>query len=132
MARNRRLKLYEFVSDVVDASVEVLGAELALEPARARELSLRIARSICERNAKSTVYVPEAINLALLERNAQIWAAYQVDGPPPGCARKFTPARAIELSVQYDLSPQQVYNILAEQRALELDQVQGQLPGLET
>ena len=124
--RSRRLKLYDFVADVVEAGQAVLGAELQLDPARAKAVMLLIARGICEKNAKSLVYIPEAINLALAERNARVWAAYQVDSP---AARKFTPERAAELAAEHDLSMQMVYRILAEQRAAEMSDVQPELPG---
>jgi hypothetical protein len=126
--RSRRLKLYDFVADVVEAGQAVLGAELQLDPARAKAVMLLIARGICEKNAKSLVYIPEAINLALAERNARVWAAYQVDSP---AARKFTPERAAELAAEHDLSMQMVYRILAEQRAAEMSDVQPELPGLD-
>jgi len=130
--RSRRLKLYDFVSDVVDAGSGVLlAAELGLDAERARSIAIQMAKAICERHAKSTVYIPEAVNLANIERNARIWAAYQVDGGPPTYARRFSPQRAQELSLEYDLSTQQIYNIIAAQRAMELDQLQPQLPGLE-
>jgi Mor family transcriptional regulator len=139
--RSRRLKLYDYVGDVVDAGSAVLleSAELGLDADRARALMLKIAKAICDRHAKSTVYIPEAVNLANIERNARIWAAYQTDGNqlrawhggPPTYARRFSPERAQELSLEYDLSTQQIYNIIAQQRAMELDQVQPELPGLE-
>lgn len=131
MARSRRLKLFEFVSDVVDAGVAVLTTDQQLQPDQARALMLKVARAICERNAKSTVYIPESIRLANMERNASIWAAYQVDGPAPNHTRKFSPQRAIELAGEFDLSPQQVYNIIREQREIELSDVQHELPGLD-
>lgn len=124
--RSRRLKLYEFVADVVDAGQAVLGAELQLDAAQAKAVMLLIARAICEKNAKSLVYIPEAINLALIERNARVWAAYQLDSP---AARKFTAERAAELAAEHDLSLQMVYRILAEQRAAEMSDVQPELPG---
>lgn len=127
--RSRRLKLYDFVADVVEAGQAVLGTELQLDPARAKAVMLLIARGICEKNAKSLVYIPEAINLALAERNARVWAAYQVDSP---AARKFTPERAAELAAEHDLSMQMVYRILAEQRAAEMSEVQPELPGLDS
>ena len=126
--RSRKLKLYDFVADVVEAGQAVLGAELQLEPARAKAVMLLIARGICEKNAKSMVYIPEAVNMALAERNARVWAAYQVDSP---AARKFTSERAAELAAEHDLSMQMVYRILAEQRAAEMSDVQPELPGLD-
>lgn len=128
--RSRRLKLHEFVADLVGAGTGVLAAELSLDPIKARDVMLQVARAVCARNAKSLVYIPEAVSLMNLTRNALIWAAYQTDGPPPSCTRKFSPARAQELAIEHDLSPQQIYNIIAEQRALELDGVQPELPGL--
>lgn len=129
MARNSRLNLYAFVKDMVDVGSTLLRDELGAPADRANELMLKMAQAICFRNAKSTVYIPEAKNLANMERNAMIWAQYQVDGPPPTCTRKYTPPRALELAAAYDLSPQQIYNILSGQRSLEVDQRQGKLTG---
>lgn len=130
MPRSRRLKLFEFVGDLVDAGEEVLVQELGLTGDRGRALAVAIAKAVCFRNAKSTVYIPEAANLANLERNALIWAAYQADNPEPPYTRKFTPARAIELAAQHDLSPQQIYNIIRGEREAEYSSVQGDLPGV--
>lgn len=131
MARSRRLRLYEFVADLVDLGADVLTTSGRLPAEQSRELMLEIAKAVCFKNAKSTVYIPEAINLANMERNARIWAAYQLDGQAPESARKYSPSRVIELAAAHDLSPQQVYNIIAEQRTDELSLVQPQLTGLD-
>lgn len=116
MPRNSKLKLNSFVSDLVECCVKVLVAENALPADQAHELMLRAAKDICFLNAKSTVYIPEAKSLNNLARNVRIWQAYRVDGPAPACTRKFSSARTLELAVEFDLSPQQVYNICKSQR----------------
>jgi Mor family transcriptional regulator len=131
MPRSRRLKLFEFIGDLVGAGEEVLMQDLGLTADRAREVMLEVAKAVCFRNAKSTVYIPEAANLANLERNARIWADYQVDNPEPPFTRKYTPARAIELAARHDLSPQQVYNIIRGEREQEISERQDELPGVE-
>lgn len=131
MGRSRKLKMYEFVGDVIDCGMRVLIEQGDIAPEKARAMMTEVAKAICFKNAKSNVYIPEARNLENMSRNAGIWQAYQNDGPPPQCNRKFSPARAEELAVQHDLSRQQVYNILAEQRRAESGIRQGELPGLE-
>lgn len=128
--RSRRLKLFEFIGDLVEAGEEVLVQECGLTAERARALMLEVAKAVCFRNAKSTVYIPEAANLANLDRNSRIWAEYQVDNPQAPFTRKFTPARAAELAQKHDLSLQQVYNILRAERVAEFSEIQGELPGV--
>ena len=127
MPRSRRLKLYEYVADLVESGGQVLVDELQLEPDQARTVMLKVARAVCLKNAKSTVYIPEAANLANVERNGRIWAEYQLDNPEPPYTRKFTPARSQELAVKYDLSPQQIYNILRGEHHAEVSSRQGDL-----
>jgi Mor family transcriptional regulator len=129
--RSRRLKLYEYVDELVQAGQEVLVAEVGLSSARAREVMLEVAKAVCFRNAKSTVYIPEAANLANLARNARIWADYQVDNPVAPFTRKFTPQRAMELAQQHDLTPQQIYNIIRGEREAEINLRQGHLQGFD-
>ncbi len=131
MPRSRRLKLYEYVDELVQAGQEVLVAEVGLSSARAREVMLEVAKAVCFRNAKSTVYIPEAANLANLARNARIWADYQVDNPEFPFTRKFTPQRAMELAQQHDLTPQQIYNIIRGEREAEINLRQGHLQGFD-
>lgn len=131
MPRSRPIHLYSFVADLIEMSVEVLQRELGTDPERARALGAEIAKGVCFRNAKSTVYIPEALNLANMERDRLIWAGYQVDGPPPARCRKFSPERIVELAAEFDLTPQMVYRIVARSREAELRDVQPDLPGLD-
>ena len=134
MPRNSRLKLFDLVKDLVEVTESALAAHLtgerAVDPALARTIALSAAQQLCFRNAKSTCYIPEAKGLENLERNVRIWMAYQVDGHTPSYARKFTPERAMQLAAEYDLSPQQIYNILKTQRAAEFADIQAELPGM--
>ena len=127
MPRSKRLKLYEYVGELVDAGVEVLTQRLQLPADQARDVMLQVAKGVCFKNASSTVYIPAAVNLQNLERNAQLWAEYQQDNPAPPYTRKFSPQRALELAAKYELSPQQVYNILRDQRDAEIDERQGSI-----
>lgn len=128
MPRSRRLKLFEYVAELVESGEAVLTQELGLTSVRAQQVMLEVAKAVCFRNAKSTVYIPEAAGLANLERNARIWSEYQADNPEAPFTKKFTPARAMELAVKYDLSPQQIYNILRGERVQEINERQGSLP----
>lgn len=134
MPRNSRLKLFDLVKDMVEVTEAAIAAHLtgdrSVDPALVRTIALAAAQQLCFRNAKSTCYIPEAKGLENLERNARIWMAYQVDGYTPAYARKFTPERAMQLAAEYDLSPQQIYNILKAQRADEFADIQGELPGI--
>lgn len=128
MPRSRRLKLFEYVAELVESGQEVLTQELGLTSDRARDVMLEVAKAVCFRNAKSTVYIPEAAGLANLARNARIWAEYQTDNPEPPFTKKFTPARAMEMAAKYDLTTQQIYNILRGERRHEISERQGTLP----
>lgn len=128
MPRSRRLKLFEYVAELVESGQEVLTQELGLPSERAHQVMLEVAKAVCFRHAKSTVYIPEAAGLANLARNAGIWSEYQQDNPEAPYTKKFTPARAMELAVKHDLSTQQIYNIIRGERQHEVNQRQGSLP----
>ena len=130
MPRSKRLRLAEFVTQLVDCGTDVIVQRMGLPREEADALALAITREFCFRNAKCNVYVPDQANLGRFERNALIWAEYQQDGPAPRHAKKFTTARLHELAERYDLTPQHMYIVLAEQRALELSERQPELPGL--
>ena len=130
MPRSKRMKLPEYVVELVDVGVEVLTQDHGASPERARDLMIQIAKAVCFRNASSTVYIPEADALARLDRNARIWLDYQADNPEPPYTPKFTPARAWELARQHQLSPQQVYSILRGQREQEVSERQAEIPDL--
>ena len=127
MPRSSRLKLHQFVEDLVKVGQDHLTAQCALPAEAAGAAMIAITRAFCERNAKSLVYIPEAANLAKMERNAIMWAKYQVDGTGPTFARKFTPERLQEIAAEYDLTPQQLYNIFRDERAAELSLLQASL-----
>lgn len=131
MPRCKRLKLQEYVADLVSAGTEVLRDDLRMPDSEARATMIRVARAVCHRNAKSTVYIPDAANLRNLERNAAIWSLYQEDSPDPRGGRKFTPQRANELAAQFDLTQQMIYRILRGAREAEISERQAELPGLE-
>lgn len=90
-----------------------------------------IAQEVCWRNAKTIIYVPEALDFVLTKRDEKIWAEYQQDGPGPNGAGKFTGARVEELAIEYKLTVQQIYNIIRLMRRREVAERQGVLPGLE-
>lgn len=104
-----------------------LVAECGLSSESAQTAMIAITRAFCERNAKSLVYIPEAANLAKMERNAIMWAKYQVDGPGPTFARKFTPERLQEIAAEYDITSQQLYLIFRAEREAELSLIQASL-----
>lgn len=140
MPRSQRLKSYQFIDDLAETGGAVLTDGVALTPeqlqaaqatgsvqltdAQAAGVMREIVRRFCHRNAKSVVYIPEAISVAKMERNARIWQDYQT-GP-----KKFTPGRIEELAAEHDLTPQMVYQIVARERHRELREVQDELPGM--
>lgn len=118
MPRSVRLKLYGFVSLLVETGTRVLARRTGLGADEAHTIMLDIAREFCWRNAKSTVYIPEAINLTQIDRDAGIWAAYQQPGP---AARPFTFQRIDELAAEHGLTRQRIYTIISTQRELARD-----------
>lgn len=130
MARSEKLKLWQYVAELVDCGMPVLQAQAGLSPAQARAVMLEIAERMCQTHASNTVYIPAARNLADLKRNATIWAEYQRDNPEPPYTKRWTPQRAWELAKQYDLSPQRVYIILKQERLDEVAEVQPELDGV--
>lgn len=116
MSRSGRVHLYSFAADLIDVSMAAIQGAFKVDQEAAHPVAVAIAREVCFRNAKSTVYIPEAANLANMKRNDLIWAGYQVDGPPPGRARKFSPDRVVELANEFNMSTQYVYRIIKAAR----------------
>jgi Mor family transcriptional regulator len=129
MPRSRQdLKLHEYVAELRAVAMQVLADELGIEPQRADRVAMAIVRGVCQRNAKSVVYIPEASSLDRAVRNAVIWAEYQENGRVPPFTKAFTAARVDELAAKHDLTPQMVYAILRDQRAGEIAERQAELP----
>lgn len=131
MGRHGRKRPYQLIDDIVTVGTKELISQVSMPETQAAEVMRQIAHQVCFMNAKMTIYIPEALELKLSKRDEDIWAEYQVDGPAPTCARKFSPARIEELATQHNLTVVQIYNILRLMKKREVAARQGVLPGIE-
>lgn len=127
--RTGRRRPYQLVDDMVTVGSKELSEQLAVPAEQAREVMRQIAHQVCYLNAKCVIYVPEDLDFELSQRDVQIWEQYQQDGPDG--ARKFTAHRVEQLAHDYNLTTQQIYNIVRLMRRREVADRQGVLPGLE-
>jgi Mor family transcriptional regulator len=124
-------KLRKLVADLVEigaAELASLGLE-GLDADQARGVATAIAREVCRRNAKTYIYVPGVEHMDRLDRNAEIYAAWQVDGPDG--ARKFSGARIDQLAAQYGVTTVWIYQVIRSHHEAEVAERQGMLPGIE-
>ncbi len=128
MGRRQREKLLVFVEAVVSEGVSIL-TDKGMAEAEARRAATALAKRICWRFGKSYMYVPAAIEFARDERDAEIYAAYSVDGPDG--TKRYTRDRADQLAEQHNLTVKQIYAIVRLQKHLELTRRQEALPGFE-
>lgn len=129
--RQGRKRPYQLVDDMVTVGARELVAQFKMPEEQAKEAMREIAHQVCFMNAKKIVYIPEAMEFELTKRDVEIWAEYQLDGPGPNGARKFTGPRVEELAAHYKLTVQQIYNIIRLMKKREIAARQGVLPGLE-
>lgn len=129
--RPGRKRPYQLVDDMVTVGAKELMEQLQVPEERAKELMRQIAHQVCYLNARCIIYVPAALDFQLSQRDEQIWAAYQQDGPPPTCARKYSAARVEELAAEHHLTAVQIYNIIRLMKRCEVASRQGVLPGLD-
>jgi len=129
--RQGRKRPYQLVDDMVTVGSRAIIDQLKLPQEQAEELMRQIAHEVCFMNCKVTIYIPEDLEFTLSKRDVEIWSEYQLDGPGPTGARKFTAARVDELAAQHKLTAQQIYNIIRLMKKREIAARQGVLPGLE-
>lgn len=128
MARNGREKPLQFVAALVEIGMrELLAAGLA-EEAKAREVMRQIAFSLCDRYARTVMYIPADLEFELTQRDQEIWREYGESSPT---AHKYSPARVAELANKHHLTTVQIYAVVARMRKIELKARQGQLPGFD-
>lgn len=127
--RKGRRKPYKLVDDIVTVGSKELIEQLGVPVEQAREIMRHIAHEVCFMNAKSLIYVPEALDFELTKRDEEIWVQYQIDGPDG--ARKFSAHRVEQLAQERNLTAQQIYNILRLMRRREVADRQGVLPGID-
>lgn len=119
-------KLRAFVEDLVAHATRVMTARLGVDSDAALQAGTEIARRVCEQYARTYMYVPTTDDFERAARNAQIWQLYG-EGP-----FKYTHRRVDELAAQFELTPQQVYNIVRKMQRAAVAERQGVLPGLES
>lgn len=112
MPRSSRLKLPQFMADMVELAEKAITERLHVEEAAARDVALHIAASTCARNAKSMIYIPEAAAIELQRRNEGIRLEFQAETLAGCSAGKYTAGRANHLANVYGLSIQQIHSIL--------------------
>lgn len=122
---------YKLVDDMITVGSKELISQLSVPKEQAEELMRQIAHQVCFMNAKCMIYVPAALDFELSKRDQTIWAEYQVDGPAPTCARKYSAQRIEEIAAHYNLTTVQIYNIIRAMKKSEVAGRQGTLPGLE-
>lgn len=126
--RPLRRRPADLVNDLMEIGGKHLVATLGMQEQDAQATMRLIAHQFCERNAKCMLYIPEDLQFGLVERDAKIWQAYQLDGPG---TKKFTGARVEQLAAEHSLSIQQVYNIVRREGNAEIATRQGVLPGID-
>lgn len=131
MGRKQRTKLLQFVDDLVAQATKAMTASLDVSEEAAKVVATDIAHRICSQYGRSYMYVPTDLDFELSARDKEIWRKYGEDGPGERGARRWTRDRVDELATEYDLTPQQIYNIVRLMHRLEVKDRQGNLPGLE-
>lgn len=105
-----------FLRDLADIAGRTLQDELAMPPARAAEVGLRIARATCDEHRGENIYVPTSRDLKLEERDADLHAAWLAAG------KNVRP-----VAKQFNLTEKQVYERIRLYQASAFDRAQGKL-----
>lgn len=139
MGRKGDGRVYEFVEALIEIGVRELQASLSIPEEQATAAMREIAHGICFQFARSYMYVPAALEFELSSRDEEIWRKYGEDGPPvtradgstyPG-AKKYTAQRVQDLANEYNVTLQQLYNIVRMMRRREVKRRQASLPGFD-
>lgn len=130
MGRKSQKKLLQFIDSLVATGVRELAGHIVKadgtpDEDRARERMMAIAQSICFQYAKAILYVPVDMEVRLSKRDDEIWAEYGQDGPDG--ARKYSPDRVNQLSVQHGLTVSHIYCIARLMLKRELESRKGRL-----
>lgn len=129
MGRKGDRRLYQFIDDLVAIGARELAGKPKLDEKAARELMTTVAHQLCFQYARTSLYVPAALELKLTPRDEEIWLQYGQDGP--GGARKYSAARVEQLAATHGLTVRHVYNIVALMRDLDAARRQPGLPGID-
>ena len=127
--RTGRRRPHELIEEMVTIGAKALVDQLQVPEAQARELMRQVAHEVCFTFAKNTIYIPEDLDFVLTQRDEQIWAAYQSEGPDG--VRPYTAGRVEQLAFEHSLSTQQIYNIIRLAKRREVAERQGVLPGMD-
>jgi Mor family transcriptional regulator len=103
MGRNGRATAPELVARLVEIGVDVFGKQLALPATRTRAAMREVAHTLCSEFGGHRLSIPMDIQYPLEQRDAKLSAA-------------FTGNNIAELAADFDLTQQQVRNILAHVR----------------
>lgn len=101
---------------------EIRHAHPDLAPPAVRDLACRLVARITREFGGGAWYIPKPDALARTLRNLEMWAEF--DGTVHG------PRGVNAIARRYRLTPQQVWAILRQERALHRARVQPDLPGL--
>lgn len=126
--KGRRKGVYQFIDDMVDVCSRVMTSASGIPEAQARELAHEMAVQMCFHYARTTMYVPAALDLQLSERDEEIWRKYGTDS---GTARPYSAARVAELAAEHQLTTVQIYNIVRQAKSREIARRQQRLPGFD-
>ena len=129
MGRKKRDRVLQFVDDLVANTVHVLTRSLGVESEKARAAGEELAHMLCAQYARANLYIPTDLDFRLTDRDRDLWQAYQTYGPDN--VRPFTRDRVDQLAELYEITPQQVYNIIRMMKKAEMAERQWTLPGLE-
>ncbi len=128
MGRKGDERLYQFVDDLVAIGVRAFAGSGPLDEEQARQRMTEVANQLCVQYARTSLYVPAALQLKLTPRDEEIWAKYGLEGA--GGVRPYSSARVQQLATEYGFTVRHVYNIVAMMRDLEAARRQPGLPGI--
>jgi Mor family transcriptional regulator len=128
MGRKGDRRLHQFIDDLVAIGLRELPQHVDATPEVARELMTAIAHQVCFAYARTSIYVPAAMELTLTPRDEDIWRKYGQEGPDG--VRPYTAARIQQLAGEYGMTERHLYNIVRMMRELETRKRQLPLPGI--
>lgn len=110
--------LHAMLTRLDQEGLALLAQQLKLPADQAKALMHAVVRALLHLHGGSTLYVPAHRATALDERDERVMAAWEQDGPDG--VRRCGAARADQLAVEFGLSAQHIYVLLARVRRLRL------------
>lgn len=107
MGRKGRPSAPELVARLVELGTEVLAQQLGIAPAQAQAAMREVAWRLCREYGGQRLSIPKDTQYPLDQRDDRLYAA-------------FTGNNIAELVAEFDLTEQQVRNILAHKRKREV------------